>query len=302
MSIKIASVEFSFTRLVLVGVGIALFAAPGCRDQEQTFSLRLEDSGPTIREVVVDSDNGPVKLVGSQRSDISVTARVTLRAPDDKAAEIFEVLKPTIGRASDNPEQVEIHFHVPRELKSTYAWADLQIELPSAVYANVRTHNGRINAGHLEQGSNLHSSNGSIEVENLIGMTKVQTSNGRVSAVEIDGDATIQTSNGAVTAVNVSGGLSITTSNGRIKVAAEQVPFKPITLRTSNGAIDVTLPQASEVGLDLSTSNSGVSVQGAKELQLDSQGKHSLVGHTGATDPKVEARTSNGRIQVSFVN
>lgn len=301
MSFKIASIEFTLSRLVLMGIGIALFAAPGCRDQEQTFSLRLEDTGPAIRQVIVDSSNGPVRLVGSERSGVNVEARVTLRAPDDKAAELFEALKPTISRASGDPETVEIRFHIPRELQPIQAWADLEIELPSAVFAKVRTHNGRITAGNIEHGSDLHSSNGAIEAEHLTGMVELQTSNGRVSAIEIDGDAKIQTSNGAVTAVNVSGELSITTSNGRIKAVSEHIPAKSLTLSTSNGAIDVTLPQASVLGMDLSTSNSRVSVHGAKNLEVEMQSKRRFVGHTGELDPKVKARTSNGRIEVTFV-
>jgi DUF4097 and DUF4098 domain-containing protein YvlB len=137
-----------------------------------------------------------------------------------------------------------------------------------------------------------------IEIQVPEGSTlDLRTTNGKVSATGLVGDTIAHSSNGPIQAQRTRGTLDLETSNGTIAVVGG---VGRISAKTSNGGIDITTDKAL---LDAHTSNGRISYNGslgAGDHVLSTSNGSVTVKMPADASFKLEARTSNGRINTDF--
>lgn len=164
---------------------------------------------------------------------------------------------------------------------------------------------------------NVITANGAITVDNIGNVINLdlRTSNGKITAknMSVSNDVNLRTSNGSIIAddMTIQGDLVASTSNGKIemnRVTADKIRVNnsngnnnlynitcdDIDTTTSNGSIDISIKGVySEYKIDVATSNGNIKVNG---LSVNNQ----IINATAVN--KVKAKTSNGSIDISFVD
>lgn len=158
-----------------------------------------------------------------------------------------------------------------------------------------RSSNGRITANGISANSvMLKSSNGRVvinclSIENQI---IIDSSNGRIICNNVDAyNIDASTSNGRIVGSNiVAEKAKFFSSNGRIDL--NDFDIKDADMYTSNGRLILGVKgRIEDINLDVSTSCGAIYINGEK------QGNH-LTNFSG--EKRLKARTSNGRVMLSF--
>ena len=216
------------------------------------YTLPLVDD-----RVNVAGTNGSIDVIGEDRRDIALEARITAHGSshDDAAAVLHRIAiethgtihatGPTIIGWTNNNWSVSYNLRVPRHLA-----------------AELRTENGGIELTDLEGHITAGTTNGALSLRNLAGDVHATTVNGGVS-VEVAGN---QWHGGGLSAESTNGAISVkapdhysahlvaTTVNGGIAVAF------PITVQgTIHNHLDTTLGSGGAT-LRLQTVNGGIAV------------------------------------------
>ncbi len=211
--------------------------------------------------VAVSGTNGSIEVVGEERRDVALEARVITQAPDRGDAEAMQhditILTsgtiqahgPVVNGSSHRNWAVSYRLHVPRRLAAT-----------------------------------LHTENGGIAVSNIEGTIQADTTNGGVTLRDLAGDVHASTVNGGLD-VTLRGdqwqgkGLSAKSTNGGISVGVSSRYSAHLIATTVNGGISSSIPLNvqgrvrnsvdTNLGhggplLDLETVNGGVSIGDAK--------------------------------------
>lgn len=155
---------------------------------------------------------------------------------------------------------------------------------------DARTTNGRIKMADVNPWGELSltSSNGRLELLRCTAKSiAMKTTNGRINVEDLisKGDISLNTGNGRIEAARVSSKavIALHTSNGPLHFS--DIEGQDISLTTSNSSIDGNiLGAAAEYSVSSATSN----------------GRNSLENHAGHGPKRLNARTSNGSIRVSF--
>jgi hypothetical protein len=214
---------------------------------------------PSRGEVKVSNGNGGIEVIGQDRSDIALEARVVATAGSRGDAEsLARDVKIDLGDT--------IHADGPGAsiLFSRRSW-----------YVNYRLFVPR----HLAAA--LHTVNGGIELSGLDGSAKAETTNGGISLRDLGGEVHVRTTNGGIDAA-----LSGDRWNGAGLFAD-----------TTNGGISVSLPAQYSAHLVAGTTNGGISV-GLPLTGAETTGKHinANLGSGGAT---VQFVTTNGGVSIN---
>jgi DUF4097 and DUF4098 domain-containing protein YvlB len=192
-----------------------------CEVRKATFSLGSDHLG-------VRAENGGITVVGEERNDVAIEARVEVRAGSDEEANnlLHKVQIETSGDEvrDRGPEShfgntgysVSYSLHVPRRLK-----------------ADLRSMNGGIAISHLEGNIAFNTTNGGVHLDDLAG--------------DVHGDT-------------VNGGLDITLTGDRWN-------GEGLRARTTNGGVTLKIPQNYNARLEAGTVNGGISVDFPITLQ-----------------------------------
>lgn len=271
-----------------------------------TSSLYMENSyvpGSVINDIKIDDSNTGIKVILSPDDKI----HIKYFENEDDYYEITENNGILYMKKIYNRKWYKNFFNI------NFQKRDVILQVPSDYSGNIKiqTSNAAIDIKDIGCGNLvLTSSNARIETEN-IKMTNgnFKTSNGSISIknVNIDGDMDCQTSNARIETDNLKGkNIEMDTSNGRISLDKTAFSGK-ISAVTSNGAISF---KDLNVGTDFVCKTSNGSVKGnilGKITDFDitsrtSNGKNSLPESMKAGNKILDVKTSNGSIDIEFIN
>jgi hypothetical protein len=213
--------------------------------QDRVCELRRATLPLIDGQLSVSGKNGGIEVIGEERQDIALEARVIAQDASREEAEslLREVKIVTTGI---------IHAEGPQQWGFSHrSWSvNWSLHVPRHVAAD------------------LHTVNGGIKVTNLVGVIKADTTNGGLTLDDLGGDVHATTVNGGMD-VRLDGnewrgaGLVAKSTNGGVSVKAPDHYSAHLVAETVNGGIDVGFP---------------ITVQGKIRHQIDTN-----IGQGGAT-------------------
>lgn len=196
--------------------------------QERTETLSHSAAGVT--ELVVESQNGDITLIGSDADEITVEVRYRAQSAgklEELSTDLLQDGNRLVIRARYSSTRIRESIHY-------------RVTLPHSLLVEAKTSNGSLEASDLSQEVRLNTSNGRITV----------------SAEQGPKELTARTSNGSITVSGApeSGYYNLRTSNGSIRVRLPESIGISLSAKTSNGSIDLGSGQWSFDGGKLSKS------------------------------------------------
>ncbi len=183
---------------------------------------------PAAGQVRVEGSNGSIEVVGEERGDIALEARVEAQASSREKAEsiVREVTVKTGGTIeADGPKQMGW---------GSGGWSvSYKLRVPKHLAARLVTHNG------------------AVSVANLDGRIEAETTNGGVALKDLAGDVHASTVNGGVE-VRLLGarwqgtGLVVKSTNGGVSVKAPENYSAHLVADTTNGGVSVGFPMSDQ--------------------------------------------------------
>jgi hypothetical protein len=192
--------------------------------QERVCELRSTTVPVVDGQVSLSGENGGIEVIGEERRDTALEARVIVQdASREKAESIEREIKiVTTGT---------IHAEGPRMFGWSHgSWSvNYRLRVPRRVAAQ------------------LHTQNGGIELTNVDGVINADTTNGGLTLDDLGGDVHARTVNGGLQ-VKLDGtqwrgnGLFAKSTNGGISVKAPENYSAHLVAETVNGGIEVGFP------------------------------------------------------------
>ena len=196
---------------------------------EQVCEIRSSTFPLVSGHLNVNAQNGGIEVIGENRQDIALEARVTARAGSESEAESI-VREITINTGGT------VEAHGPKTTGNRNWSVSFKLHVPNHLAADLHTLNG---------GLTLTALNGSIHGE---------TTNGGVSIDHLSGDVHLTTTNGGIHA-NLDGpawqgpGLFAGTTNGGVTVSVPNHYSAHLVASTTNGGTTVNLPVSDQSGI-----------------------------------------------------
>ena len=179
---------------------------------------------PSRSEVKIENGNGGIEVIGQDRNDIALEARVMASASSKEDAEsLAREVKIDLGDT--------IHADGPsNSILTRRSWyVNYRLLVPHHIAAQLHTMNGGIELSGLDGNSTVQTTNGGIKLNDLAGEVHARTTNGGINAA-LSGDR----GNGA--------GLYADTTNGGISVSLPAQYSAHLVAGTTNGGVSVGLP------------------------------------------------------------
>jgi len=179
---------------------------------------------PSRGELKISNRNGGIEVIGQDRNDIVLEARVVASAGSrDDAESVAHQVKIDLGDTirADGPSTSIF------TLRSWYV--NYRLLVPRHLAAQLHTVNGGIELSGLDGNDTAETTNGGISLRDLAGEVHARTTNGGINAT-LSGDRW----NGA--------GLFAGTTNGGISVNLPAQYSAHLVASTTNGGISVGLP------------------------------------------------------------
>jgi putative adhesin len=229
--------------------------------KEKVCELRRTTLPLVNSEITVTGKNGGIEVIGEDRQNIALEARVV--AQDSSRHEAESLLK-EIKILTDGSIRAE---------GPSFSGGFFGL-FGNSWYVNFRLHVPR----HLA--AQLHSENGGIDISN------------------IDGEISAQTTNGGLTLRDLGGRVHATTVNGGLNIVLNGSHWHGDGLfaKSTNGGVTVNAPDNYSAHLIAATVNGGISVafpitiQGSIRNHVDTQ-----IGQGG---PTIQVETTNGGVSV----
>jgi hypothetical protein len=212
-------------------------------------------------QLLVTAKNGGIEVIGEERKDIALEARVvTQDSSKDKAQSMLKEIK----ILTDGSIRAE---------------GPGSSGLLSGMFGGTWYVNFRLRVPH-HLAAQLHSENGGIDIAN------------------IEGDIRAETTNGGVNLRDLAGKVHATTTNGGLEVTlhGDKWHGEGLFAKSTNGGITVNAPGNYSAHLVASTVNGGIevgfpiTVQGSVKNHIDTQ-----IGQGG---PTIEVETTNGGVSI----
>lgn len=165
-----------------------------------------------VRVLNVDSEEGSVQVLGTDRSTVRISAVVS------------DGLTETRYSQRVTGDQLDVKVRCGTLGGSPWCRVALRIEVPRSLAVHVRTADGR------------------VRVESVTGPVEVRSTDGSVQAASLGGTATLRSENGNVTATGMrNGSIDASSSNGEVRVELA-VLAQAVTAHSDNGSVEVALP------------------------------------------------------------
>jgi len=224
---------------------------------EQACELRSTTFPLVSGRLNVESTNGGIEVIGEDRHDIALEARVSARAgsQSDAAGILHEITIATGGT---------VEAHGPKVYGSRNWSVSYKLHVPHHLAANLHTLNGGLTLAAIEGTIRGETTNGGLTIDHLAGDVEISTTNGGVHAT-LDGPTwqgprlDLSTTNGAISVsvpANYSAHLKAETTNGSISLnhpAADQSGVHRHEIDTNLGSGGPTI--------SFTTTNGGISIQ-----------------------------------------
>jgi hypothetical protein len=225
-------------------------AEQACEFRSTTFPL----AGGHLN---VNSMNGGIEVIGEDRQNIALEARVSAHAgsQSDAASILHEITIETGGT---------VEAHGPHTMGNRNWSVSYKLLVPHHLAANFHTMNGGLTLTAINGAIDGETTNGGLHLENLGGDVHVSTTNGGIHA-NLDGNTWQGT------------GLFAKAVNGGVSVSVSHTYSAHLVASTVNGGISLNVPGASQSGVNrhsidtnlgsggptisFETVNGGVSVQ-----------------------------------------
>ena len=247
--------------------------------RERACELRRATLPVSGGHLGVTGQNGAIEVVGEDRSDIALEAKVTAQAGSQGDA---EALLHEVHVLTSNGE---IRAEGPRSDSGVWSHRNWSVSY-------------RLRVPRQLAHADLRTSNGGIRVDNLEGQVAANTSNGGIDITHVRGDLRASTTNGGLRLDDLGGTVHAETTNGgvRISLAGDRWHGDGLFARSTNGGITVKAPEHFGAHLVADTTNGGISIG----FPVTVQGK---IGHHLDTDlngggPPVHLETTNGGVSV----
>ncbi len=220
----------------------------------------VDADGSVIR--VDAGQNGGVSIMGWDRNEIQITARVQAMARDEeRAQEILGQIRIVTSGGTIRAEGPNLRRDRRRE-----NWA-VSFRLMVPTRSNV----------------DLEANNGGITVSDVQGDLRMRTTNGGVSLLRVAGDVQARTTNG---------GLHIELDGDRWTGAG-------LDAVTTNGGVDMKIPANYNAELETRTVNGGLQIDFPITVQGRIGGRNSTLNTTlGDGGATIKAVTTNGGVRI----
>jgi hypothetical protein len=207
----------------------------------------------------VSGKNGGIEVIGEERQDIALEARVIAQESDRDSAQ-------SLARQVQIVTTGVIHAEGPETWgPSRRSWS-----------VNFRLHVPR------RLSAQLHTKNGGISVSNLEGVIQADTTNGGLVLDDLAGD---------VHATTVNGGLDVTLDGSQWRGAG-------LVATSTNGGVSVKTPNNYSAHLVAQTVNGGVSLGFPVTVQ-GKLNRNRIDTNIGQGGPTVEFQTVNGGVSIN---
>ena len=230
--------------------------------QDRACELRRTTLPLVNGQLSVSGKNDGIEVIGEERADVALEARVIAQDTDRDAALslVREVKIVTTGT---------IHAEGPTMWGLSHrSW-----------YVNYRLHVPR----HLA--AQLHTENGGISITNIDGVINADTTNGGLTLNDLGGD---------VHATTVNGGLDVRLDGNQWRGAG-------LTAKSTNGGVSVKAPDHYSAHLVAGTVNGGVSVGFPITVQ-GKINRSSIDTNIGQGGPTLQFHTVNGGVSIDPIN
>jgi DUF4097 and DUF4098 domain-containing protein YvlB len=224
---------------------------------EQACEVRTATFPLVNGHINVNSMNGGIEVIGEDRQDIALEARVSARAgsQSEAASLLHEIAIETGGT---------VEAHGPHTMGNRNWSVGYKLLVPHRLAANFHTMNGGLTLTALNGDIRGETTNGGLHIDHLGGDVHVTTTNGGIKA-NLDGN-TWQGS-----------GLHASTTNGGVSVSVPSNYSAHLVASTVNGGTSLNVPGSNQSGVgrhsidtnlgsggptvSFETVNGGVSVQ-----------------------------------------
>jgi hypothetical protein len=229
--------------------------------KEKVCELRRTTLPLVNGQITVSGKNGGIEVIGEDRQNIALEARVVAQ-----------------GSSTDQAESLlkEIKILTDGSIRAEGPSSGLFSSLFSgnSWYVNFRLHVPR----HLA--AQLHSENGGIDISN------------------IDGEISANTTNGGLTLRDLGGKVHATTVNGGVNVVLNGAQWhgEGLFARSTNGGVTVNAPDHYSAHLVAATVNGGISV--AFPIKIQSSIRNHIDTQIGQGGPTIQVETTNGGVSI----
>ncbi len=247
--------------------------------RERACELRRTTLPVSGGHLGVSGQDGAIEVVGEDRGDIALEAKVTAQASSREDAEALlhqvRVLASGSDIRSDGPR-------VASGLWSHRSWSvSYRLRVPRQL--------GQVD---------LRTSNGGIRLDNIEGQVAANTTNGGIDITHVRGELRASTTNGGLRLDDLGGTVHAETTNGgvHISLAGDRWRGNGLFARSTNGGITVKAPEHFAAHLVADTTNGGISVA----FPITVQGKigSHLDTNLNGGGPPVHLETTNGGVTV----
>jgi Putative adhesin len=226
--------------------------------QDRVCELRSTTLPLVNGQLSVSGKNGGIDVIGEERQDIALEARVIAQDSSREEAEslVREVKIITSGSIHAEGPQSSWGF-------SHRSWSvNWSLRVPRHVNAE------------------LHTMNGGIKVTNVVGVINVETTNGGLTLNDLAGD---------VHASTVNGGLDV-------RLDGNQWRGPGLVAKSTNGGVSVKAPDQYSAHLVAQTVNGGISV--GFPITIQGKVGHQIDTNIGQGGPTLHFQTVNGGVSI----
>jgi hypothetical protein len=231
----------------------------GWGSQSRVCELRRTTFALSGKHLGVNSENGGIEMVGEDRNDVAVEARVQAWAGSEEDAR--EILRQV--QIDTSGDQIRDHGPQLSHFGRSGYGVSYRLHVPRRLAADLHSMNGGIEIAHLEGEIRFDTTNGGVELNDLAGSVHGQT---------------------------VNGGLEIALTGDRWR-------GEGLHAETTNGGVEMSVPQHYNAHLEAGTVNGGISVDFPVTLQGNI--KNRLSTDIGSGGQVIHAETTNGGVSIS---
>jgi hypothetical protein len=196
---------------------------------EQACELRSTTFPLANGRLNVTTQNGAIEIIGEDRHDVALEARVSVHAgSESEAANILHQITITAGGT--------VEAHGPHPSGSRNWSVSFKLRVPHHLAAELRTMNGALSLTAIDGNIHGETTNGGLEFSRLAGDVHLTTTNGGIHAT-LDGPTWHGT------------GLEATTTNGGVSVSVPSNYSAHLVASTVNGGISLDVPNANQNGV-----------------------------------------------------
>lgn len=317
--------------LLAAGLTAAWAADPLTLDE----TLRREFAAPPGGRVELDTDTGPVRVLGTNVPVVIIEVTRRARVSGERGDRLIRGHAVTF---SEDGGVIRMQARRPAGTRLRWGRSDLHVEVrawvPERFNVSAHTSGGEVTVRGVEGDLKASTSGGSVELVAVGGTVSGRTSGGSIHGRELTGEVVldtsgggisvrqftgsrldVRTSGGSISLRDVTGAVNARTSGGGIEIEAaagplearssggsvrgslREAPAGPVSLSTSGGGVTLELPAGAGFELDAGTSAGGVTSDFPVKLS-GGAGSRSASGPVNGGGPRVTLKSSGGSIHL----